>query len=170
MEKGTRMFKLPEPVRHLWEAHLELARHYEWTSRKFTLDEHLVGDIATAVAMELFDLLPPPQRTGGVDALVRATRKTVQVKATTSGYDGPAFGSGKAGADHLVFMRLDFFGGIVSVLYDGPEATVRSLLPSEPWQQHTLVANLPKVRQLAAMVPADQRLPLRPDADGLLIR
>lgn len=159
MNAIERMIPLPDVIRNLWEAQQALARHYSSTGLRFTLDGRLVGDIAEALALEYFDLLLPEKRTGGVDALTRDGR-TVQVKATGSTKSGPAFTPGAGYADHLLFFRIDFESNTATVLYNGPEAPIRSLLPKGGWHGTKVIA-LPEVRRLAAQVKRDQCLPFR---------
>jgi len=156
---------LPPLVKHLWKAHKSVVDHYQHTGLRFTLDGRLVGDIGEAVALEWFDLEPCEKRTGGVDALVRGTRQTVQVKATGNPGSGPSFSPGKSVADLLLFMYLDFANGTASVVYNGPEAPVRACL-SRPPVRHTVTARLPDVRRLAGAAPqcAADRVPLRQKA------
>lgn len=139
-----------------------LVKHHAHTDLKFTLDGRLVGDLGEAVALEFFDLVPCEQRTSGVDALVRGSRETVQVKATGSPRSGPAFSPGKNVADLLLFIRLDFEAGTAAVVYNGPEAPVRASLRKPP-KEHTVVAKLADVRRLAAQWGRSQGAPLRPN-------
>ncbi|HLP70891.1 MAG TPA: hypothetical protein VK181_25560, partial [Rhizobium sp.] len=60
-------------------------------------------------------------------------------------------------ADHLIFIRIDFGAGTAAILYNGPEAPMRELLP--PTWPGTKVLRLSKVLALDAMVRDDQRLP-----------
>lgn len=124
--------ELLEVIRNLWTAQQALAGHYADTGLKFTLDGRLVGDIAETIALHHFELLRPQSRTGGVDAITR-TGKTVQVKATGNPRSGPAFTPGKGCADYLLFFAINFDANTVSVIYNGPEAPVRALLPAPGW-------------------------------------
>jgi hypothetical protein len=72
------LIQLPAVVGELWRAQQNVRKAYASTGLRFTLDGRLVGDIAEAVALDVFDLKPCPKRTGGVDALTR-TGATVQV-------------------------------------------------------------------------------------------
>lgn len=142
--------KLPEVIRNLWTAQQAVAGHYADTGLKFTLDGRLVGDIAEAIALHHFDLLLPQSRTGGVDAITR-TGKTVQVKATGKPKSGPAFTPGKGHADYLLFFAIDFAANIASVIYNGPEAPVRALLPAQGWAG-TKIIPLAEMHRLAKNV------------------
>jgi hypothetical protein len=159
MDGKQPVLRLPEVIRDLWRAQQALVNHYSSTKLKFTLDGRLVGDIAEALALEYFDLVLPPKRTGGVDALTRNGR-TVQVKATGKVNSGPAFTPGVGFADHLLFFRIDFTSNTASVAYNGPEAPVRSLLPKENWKGTKVIA-LRDVQKLAAQVIREDLLPFR---------
>jgi len=152
------LLQLPGVVRNLWEAQQALARHYSDTGLRFTLDGRLVGDIAEALALKHFDLVLPTKRTGGVDALTKTTRRTVQVKATGKGGSGPAFSPGEGVADYLLFFCIDFDSNIASVVYNGPEAPIRALLPKAGWVGTKRVA-LADIVRLAKKVPEYQALP-----------
>lgn len=155
-DTNTRL-PLPPEVKNLYAAQQALARHYADTGLKFTLDGRLVGDIAEAVAFEYFDLKPPQKRTGGVDALTQAGR-TVQIKATGKPKSGPAFTPGKGIADYLLFFVLDFREGTATVVYNGPEAPVRKLLP--PGFSGTHRVKLKDIEALAAKVGRNDAIPL----------
>jgi hypothetical protein len=149
--------RLPDVVKALWTAQQTLAKHYSHTGLKFTLDGRLVGDIGEALAFHHFDLLPPKKRTGGVDALTRSG-KTVQVKATGKRNTGPAFTPGKGRADHLLFFAIDFERNTAEVVYNGPEAPVRSTLPDK-WEG-TKVLALAGLLALAKQVTVSERIPM----------
>jgi hypothetical protein len=157
MGKDAPIITLPGVVRDLWMAQQALARHYEITGLKFTLDGRLVGDIAEAVALEHFELVLPPKRTKGVDALTK-TGKSVQVKATGSDRSGPAFTPGEGVADYLLFVRINFESCTAVVIYNGPESPVRALLPTEGWTG-TKVIPLAVVRRLASELPISASIP-----------
>jgi len=152
----TNKIRLPDVVKNLWNAQQSLAKHYEDTGLKFTLDGRLVGDIAEALAFDHFDLKPPPKRTGGVDAVTRSG-KTVQVKATGNPKSGPAFTPGKGRAEYLLFFAIDFEENTASVIYNGPEAPVRALLPAEGWSG-TKILRLPEMVRLAKSVATSDRI------------
>jgi len=155
---------LPEVVKGLWAAQQAVANHYADTGLKFTLDGRLVGDIAEALALDHFDLKSPTKRTGGVDAVTRSG-KTVQVKATGNPKSGPAFTPGKGCAEYLLFFAIDFEANTASVIYNGPEAPVRALLPAEGWSG-TKVLRLPDMVRLAKSVALSDRIAhiARPDS------
>ncbi|MBZ5788739.1 hypothetical protein K8353_01325 [Burkholderia contaminans] len=148
---------LPPLIRELWKAQQALVEHYSHTGLRFTFDGRLVGDIAEAVALHHFDLIATEKRTGGVDALTRSG-KTVQVKASGARSSGPAFTPGKGTADYLLFFHIDFAGGTATLVYNGPEAPVRSQLPAE-WKG-TKSVSLRKILALAAGVDTADVLPL----------
>jgi hypothetical protein len=149
--------QLPEVIKDLWTAQQALARHYADTGLRFTLDGRLVGDIAEALALHHFDLLLPDKRTGGVDALTR-TGKTVQVKGTGKHNSGPAFTPGKGRADYLLFFAINFEANTAAVIYNGPEAPVRALLPNDKWEG-TKVLALAGMHALARNVAVSDRIP-----------
>lgn len=149
--------QLPVVIKDLWVAQQALAKHYADTGLKFTLDGRLVGDIAEAVALHHFDLLLPQKRTGGVDALTR-TGRTVQIKATGRHNSGPAFTPGKGRADFLLFFALNFEANTATVIYNGPEAPVRALLPADKWEG-TKVLALAGMHSLARNVAVADRIP-----------
>lgn len=157
MDKKVLVLQLPEEVRILAKAQRDLARHYKSTGLRFTLDGRLVGDIAEALALEHFDLELPKKRTGGVDALTRIGRKTVQIKATARVNAGPAFTPGRGFADYLLFFRIDFDANTASVLYNGPEAPVRALLPNGTWPGSKVIT-LAKILGLAQTVASEAAL------------
>lgn len=156
--KGKELtLRLPASVRALWTAQQALARRYADTGLKFTLDGRLVGDIAEALAREHFGLVPPPKRTGGVDALTADRKTTVQVKATGLDDSGPAFTPGVGKADHLLFVRINFKANTASVAYNGPESPIRALLPKGVWTG-TREIRLADVQRLAKKVAIKDRL------------
>jgi hypothetical protein len=157
MQSKPIVLQLPDAVRDLWRAQQAVARHYDGTGLKFTLDGRLVGDIGEALALHCFDLVLPLKRTGGVDALTKSC-KTVQVKATGSADKGPAFSRGKGSAHYLLFFQIDFRAGMASVLYNGLEAPIRTLLPTR-WDG-TKVVQLAALRELAKLVRSADALPL----------
>jgi hypothetical protein len=157
----TKDFILPMPsvVYNLWSAQQAVAKHYSATGLKFTLDGRLVGDIAEALVREHFDLLPPKTRTGGVDAVTRSG-KTVQVKATGKEKTGAAFTPGKGYADHLFFLRINFEANTATVIYNGPEAPIRKLLPKGKWTG-TRTIPLAVMQTLAKGVSSRQSIRLK---------
>jgi hypothetical protein len=157
MHATVNTIQLPDVVKNLWDAQQLLTKHYAATGLKFTLDGRLVGDIAEALALDHFDLQLPLKRTGGVDALTRSG-KTVQVKATGNPKSGPAFTPGKGRAEYLLFFAIDFESHTASVIYNGPEAPVRALLPAEGWSG-TKVLRLPDLVRLAKSVAPSDRIP-----------
>ena len=145
---------MPEVVRALVEAQRALAAAYASTGLRFTLDGRLVGDIAEAIAAHAFDLELCSVRTPGVDAMTREGA-TVQVKSSAIG-KGPAFTPGEGRADYLIFLKLDFALGEARVLYNGPEAPVRTALPRA--FNGTKRVSLTRILALDAEVDQSQRL------------
>ncbi|EEF24762.1 conserved hypothetical protein [Ricinus communis] len=135
-----------------------LALHYASTGLKFTLDGRLVGDIAEALALDHFELVSPSKRTKGVDAFT-TSGDTVQIKATGRPNAGPAFTRGQGFARYLLFFRIDFEAGKASIIYNGPEAAIRALLPTV-WEG-TYVINLAAVTAAASNVAKHEMLPTR---------
>lgn len=150
------MITLPEPVKALYAAHMAMCHHFVHTGLTFTLDGKLVGDIGEAVIAEAYGVKLCRQRTPGVDGYA-ADGRSVQIKATGLAKAGPAFTPGEGIADHFIFVRIDFGAGTAAVLYNGPEAQVRILLP--PTWSGTKVLPLSKVLALDAAVDDHQRLP-----------
>ena len=119
-------FRLSSEIQEFVRAHQALAKSWKKTRLKFTLDGKLVGDIAEAIAAEQFGLKFPLKRTKGVD-LLTSSDQSVQVKS--SGVSkGPAFTVGEATADYLLFYHIHFQDCEAELLYNGPEAPVRSKL------------------------------------------
>jgi hypothetical protein len=154
-----RTFQLPDVVRNLWQAQQALQAHYGSTMLKFTLDGRLVGDIAEAIALQTFSLALPDKRTGGVDAIARDGR-TVQIKSSGLAGKGPAFSAGKGIADHLIFLAFDFGANSFAVVYNGPEAPIRKMLP--PSWGGTKRVDLRKIALADRDVPPHERLQFRP--------
>lgn len=150
------MIVLPEPVRALYAAHTAMCQHFANTGLTFTLDGKLVGDIGEAIVAEAFGITLCAKRTKGVDGHASDGR-CVQIKATGSAKAGPAFTPGEGIAQHLIFVRINFSMGSAEVLYNGPEAPIRKLLPAQ-WNG-TKVLSLSKVVQLDSEVRDDERLP-----------
>jgi hypothetical protein len=161
------VIQLPAVVRALWRAQQNVRKAYASTGLRFTLDGRLVGDIAEAVALDVFDLKPCPKRTGGVDALTR-TGATVQVKATGLPRQGPAFTEGVGRATHFLFLALDFERCEARVVYNGLEAPVRKLLPGT-WKG-TKRVHREKLEVLAEQAKREHRLPMRPSTSKHLSR
>ncbi len=159
------LIQLPAVVGELWRAQQNVRKAYASTGLRFTLDGRLVGDIAEAVALDVFDLKPCPKRTGGVDALTR-TGATVQVKATGLPRQGPAFTEGIGRATHLLFLALDFERCEARVVYNGLEAPVRELLPVT-WKG-TKRVHRDKLEVLAEQAKSQHQLPMRPPTSKLL--
>lgn len=121
-------FQMSRAVKDFVKAHRRLRKHYEQTGLDFTLDGKLVGDLAEALAADLFGLTLCEKRTAGVDCHTKGG-KSVQVKATGLERKGPAFTPGEGRADYLIFLRLNFENGTGTIAYNSPEAPIRQLLP-----------------------------------------
>lgn len=149
------MLNLPDPVKELFAAHSAMCRHFKGCDLTFTLDGKLVGDIGEAVVAEAFGITLCKRRTPGIDGHARDGR-SVQIKATGRPKAGPAFTPGEGLAEHLVFVRIDYREGNARVLYNGPEAPIRRLLPSA-WSG-TKVVSLARVLAADKEVEAPMRL------------
>ena len=149
---------MPDVAIDFCKAHQALRAHFGWTRLAFTLDGKLVGDIAEAIAAQHFDLELCSKRTKGVDAHTRAGR-SVQIKATGGKKRGAAFTPGEGFAEYLIFLRVDFEEGLVRVLYNGPEAPVRALLP--PSWSGTFTIPLAKMMAADRIVEPAHRLVFR---------
>ncbi|MBB3148773.1 hypothetical protein FHS21_005221 [Phyllobacterium trifolii] len=149
------MIILPDPIKALYAAHIAMCKHFAHTGLTFTLDGKLVGDIGEAVVAEAFGITLCRQRTPGVDGHA-VDGRSVQIKATGLAKAGPAFTPGEGIADHLIFVRIDFAAGNATVLYNGPEAPVRRLLPAI-WSG-TKVVRLAQVLITDATVSNERRL------------
>lgn len=121
---------LPEPIIAFFKAHKAMCAKLAHAHLKFTLDGKLVGDIGEAVVADAFGISLCTARTPGIDG--NAGGRKVQIKATGRANAGPAFSPGEGIADHLIFVRIDYDSGVATVIYNGPEAPVRALLP-EQW-------------------------------------
>lgn len=126
----NKQIPIPAAVMKLWKAHVAMCKHFKRSGLTFTLDGKLVGDIAEMMVADAIDLELCRTRTPGVDGHTRDGR-SVQIKATCKPKAGPAFTPGEGTADQLIFVRIDFPRACAEVLYDGPEAPVRRLLPKK---------------------------------------
>ena len=151
------MIGLPAPVLVLYQAHKAMCKHFEHTGLKFTLDGKLIGDIGEALVAEAFGITLCARRTPGVDGHT-ADGRSVQIKATGRMNAGPAFTPGRGVAHHLIFVRIDFSAGNVAVLYNGPEARIRALLPKS-WSG-TKEVRIARLLEVDADVGDDERLPI----------
>ena len=61
-----------------------------------------------------------------------ADGRTVQIKSTAGGH-GAAFSWHEVGADHLIFLDLNFRNLVATVIYNGPERPVREALGNASW-------------------------------------
>ncbi len=121
--------ELPEAVTKLFNASKALKEHFALTGLTFTLDGKLVGDIGEAIAASAFRLKLCSSRTSGVDAHT-GDHRSVQIKATGNAKRGPAFTPGKGTSDYLLFLYIAFDAGFAKIVYNGPEARIRDLLPA----------------------------------------
>ena len=147
---------LPDPVMDLYRAQIALKAHFSHTHLAFTLDGKLVGDIAEAIVAETYELDLCSQREHSVDARTKNTQKSVQIKSTSDSKAGPSYSTREGCADYLIFVSFDFQNGHATVIYNGPEAPVRQLLPKE--MKSTVRLSRRKVENLDALVAAEDRL------------
>ncbi|MGN6621187.1 MAG: DUF6998 domain-containing protein [Sphingomonas sp.] len=123
----------------------------------FTLDGNLVGDLGEAIAAEMFGIeLIETKATEGFDGFAPDGLTKVQIKATGT-KRGPVFRDTLAKADHLLFFCLDFQKGTGSVIYNGPEAHVRTKLGAE-FQGQRMVSRS-HIEAIGEAVPHELRLP-----------
>ena len=124
-------FALPGEIAALVTARNRLRSRFQSFGLDFALDGNLIGDLGEALAAEEFGLKLTPRGQTGIDGTTSDGR-TVQVKATGTGR-GPAFRMVDVSADHLLFFSFDLEILKCRVVYNGPEAPIRKLLPSN-WQ------------------------------------
>lgn len=151
-------FDLPPAMRRLCAARQEVVTHYAGTGLKFTLDGRLVGDLAEAIALEHFDIVPCQKRTKGADAELRGTGALVQVKASGSGR-GPTYSKGVGRSSYLLFLEMDFAACTATVAYNGPEAPIRNLLPNDV--EHPTEIKLAILRERSRNVAIGDQVPLK---------
>lgn len=151
-----RTFQMEQAVKDFVKAHRLLRQHYKNMGLGFTLDGKLVGDLAEVIAAELFGLALCKRRTAGVDCHAK-DGTSVQIKATGLATKGPAFTPGEGRADRLLFLRLDFDNATGTIVYNGPEAPIRRLLP--PGFTGTKRVHLADVLAADALVAEPDRLP-----------
>jgi len=147
---------LPAPVMALYDAHLAMCKHFRASGLRFTLDGKLVGDIAEVLVAEHYEIDLCERRTPGVDGHARDGR-SVQIKSTISPRAGPAFTPGLGVSDHMIFVWINFPGSQAKVLYNGPEANVRALLPANDWSG-TRRISLNRVLRVDATIADGDRL------------
>ena len=148
-------FKMPEDIKELVAARQLLKKHYEHTGLEFTFDGKLVGDIGEALAVEIFGIKLTKKGNRAIDGHAPDGR-SVQIKASGSGL-GPAFQPGEAeDANHLLFFGLNYDERVAEVIFNGPEALVRSFLPDE-WKGSRAVT-IGQIRRANNEVREDQRL------------
>lgn len=143
-----RKFKLDKSIKYLSYMRKEIKKCYNDLLQgirpknkklPFTLDGVFVGNIGEAVAAQHFGMLYDPQP--GIDGWAcnkKGEKISVQVKATGKKNSGPAYGTDKSRADHLLFFIIDYDEPSAELIYDGPEQKVfdkfgkagRSLRPS----------------------------------------
>lgn len=153
---GDRILRLPAVIAGLVTACHEVRKHYgvvHGDRLLFTLDGNLVGDIGEALAVEHFDITLNDRCGEGIDGTAPDGR-SVQVKTTGSGR-GPAFRDTEH-AHYLLFLSVNFAACTASVVYNGTEAPVRSMLPAS-WAGQKSVS-MSQMRALDALVPDADRL------------
>lgn len=135
-------FELPPIIAVLVATQNALRAHYNSCGDdrlSSTLDDHLVGDIVEALAIEKFGLDLHDRNGEGVDGTAPNGR-IVQVKATGTGR-GPAFRHTKVDAEYLLFFEVDFERCCARVVFNGPVYPVRAMLIA-PWVAASTVARL----------------------------
>lgn len=157
-------FQLPPEVRPLTDARIAVRDYYhrKGLNLEFSFDGNLVGDLGEACAVEEYGMkLVHARSTPGFDGYTPDGKRTIQVKAKGSSTKSIAFSYSEVHADHLLVLELDFDRGTGRAVYNGPERYVRAYLPREAWKGQKQVS-LSKLRQAAAQVRDDERLPMVP--------
>lgn len=157
-------FDLPPVVADLIKARNKLRTHYREVLRnrgdtaelQFTIDGNLVGDLAEAIAVELFGIRLAENRAAeGVDGYAPDGTTTVQIKATCTGR-GPAFRQTKTSADQLLFFDFDFESVKGTIVYNGPVRYAVERLPNKFEGQRSLTQG--QIRDAETQVKPDERL------------
>ncbi|MGO4667715.1 DUF6998 domain-containing protein [Bosea sp. 2RAB26] len=155
-------FRLPLEVRPLTDARIAVRDYYrrKGLNLEFSFDGNLVGDFGEACAVEEYGMkLVKARSNAGFDGHTPDGKRTIQVKAKGPSTKSIAFTYSEMHADHLLVLELDFDRGIGRAVYNGPEHYVRTFLPGEPWKGQKQVS-LSKLRQAAARIGDDERLPM----------
>ena len=156
MEPENREIELPRSMIAFYKAHQAMLADLNHPTLKFTLDGRLLGDIGEYLAEKHFGLTQSKKRRKGVDGDA-PNGLTLQVKATQNELSGPSFSPGEGSAEHLLFLWLDFQGGLAKVIYNGPEGPVRALVKKDA--KSTVTLKLANVQRLDEAVLKDERLP-----------
>ncbi|MDH2352161.1 hypothetical protein QCM80_16020 [Bradyrhizobium sp. SSUT112] len=160
--RSDTVFRLPPDVRPLTDARIAVRDYYrrKGLNLKFSFDGNLVGDLGEACAVEEYGMqLVKARSTAGFDGYMPDGKRTIQVKAKGLSTKSIAFSFSEVRAHHLLVLELDFDRGTGRAVYNGPEHYVRAYLPDEPWKGQKQVS-LSRLRQAAAMVRDDERLPM----------
>ena len=155
-------FLLPPEVRPLTDARIAVREHYrrKGLNLEFSFDGNLVGDLGEACAVEEYGMkLVKARSNAGFDGYTPDGKRTIQVKAKGPSTKNIAFSYSEAHAEHLLVLELDFDRGTGRAVYNGPERYVRAFLPGERWKGQKQVS-LSKLRQAAARIRDDERLPM----------
>lgn len=156
-------FPLPPAIAELFAARNKVRAHYgavlkaaeEEVTLDFTFDGNFVGDLAQAIAVEMFGVkLTPAKKLEGIDGFAPDGR-SVQIKATGRAL-GPAFRMTKVRADHLLFLNIDFEAESGEVVFNGPEHLVIARMPEEWTGQRSL--RMAQMRRLDGEVDDADRL------------
>jgi hypothetical protein len=162
-------FRLPVEVRPLTVVRIAVRDYYrrKGLNLEFSFDGNLVGDFGEACAVEEYGMkLVKARSNAGFDGYTPDGKRTIQVKAKGPSTKSIAFSYSEMHADHLLVLELDFDRGTGRAVYNGPEYYVRKYLPGEPWKGQKQVS-LSRLRQAAAQVRDDERLPMIRAADRL---
>lgn len=148
----TSEFPLPDSFRQLVEAQKSLARDFQDTGLKFSLDGNLIGDIGEALAMRYFGLVPCVRKRAGIDGTVG--QKTVQVKASAS-KRGAAFRWVDENAEHLLVFCIDPNSNSATLIFNGPQSAVLK----EPFPGQKSISKM-ALQAIDVGLKTDQRLPI----------
>ncbi len=159
-------FRLPSELVELVTARNKLREHYRAKLKargcsaelKFTFDGNLVGDIGEAVAVELFGIaLVEAKSVEGIDGYTADRKRTVQIKATSTGR-GPAFRQTETRADHLLFFEFDFESALGKIIFNGPEHLAVKCLP-ETFNGQRMIS-MSRIRRAALEIKDEDKLPI----------
>ncbi|QAX29948.1 DUF6998 domain-containing protein [Leisingera sp. NJS204] len=150
---------LPEAVKTLFEARAKLEDEFAGSGLKFTLDGKLVGDIGEAIASRAFGLKITANNSPGIDATI-ADGRTVQIKATGDPKGAAHFRPHNTGADFLIVLLLDYKKLKAEIVYNGPEACVRTHLNENTNFASQRPVSLRQLRVMQEKNTASAQLPL----------
>lgn len=138
---------LPAEVGKLAEGIEALRQRYGHLSLTFTPDGNLVGDLGEAIAAELFGVQLSERNAKGIDGSL-ADGRTVQVKASGRNRGVAFTDAAGSEAELLLVLRINFRESSFEVIYRGPYAPVRALLPGS-WRGQKIIS-MTKLRSLQA--------------------